>query len=143
MIEKEAICHLEWSTEGSFGLQVEQLEDPRSVVDEIVKRCHQKQLMSLYKVPTFKDSEEFLQSVAFQRGRLLPGGIGDSSSAARVILHDWHNGKIPYYTVPPTRDSAKYSDAQIMDSWREEFNADKVRPFPPKIEEPKPCEKGS
>lgn len=94
-----------------------------------MKRCPQKQLMSLYKVPEFKDSEDFLQNVAFQRGRLLPGGIGDSSSAARVVLHDWHNGKIPYYTLPPERDMNAFQEAEIVDSWREDFNADKVGIF--------------
>lgn len=94
---------------------------------EMLKRCPAKQLMALYKVPAFKDCDEFLQSVAFQRGKLLPGGIGDAKSAARVLLHDWHNGKIQYYTTPPKRDSSGHDGAAIMPEWSEAFNAEKVR----------------
>ena len=107
-------------------MQVEQVEAPELIAAEVLRRCPAKQLMALYKVPAFKDTDEFLQSVAFQRGKLLPGGIGDAKSAARVVLHDWHNGKIPYYTLPPTRESSGQQEAAIMPSWGEAFNADKV-----------------
>lgn len=93
---------------------------------EIVKRCPAKQLMALYKVPAFQDTDEFLQSVAFQRGKLLPGGIGDAKSAARIMLHDWHNGKIAYYTLPPKREGSNVTGAAILPSFSEAFNADKV-----------------
>ena len=102
------------------------MEDPRSVVEEIVKRCPAKQLMLLYRVPAFKDAEDFLQNVAFQRGRLLPGGIGDPASAARIVLHDWHNGKIPYYTSPPQRGTGEHQEAAILTGWSEAFNAEKA-----------------
>ena len=85
--------------------------------------------MALYKVPAFKDCDEFLQSVAFQRGKLLPGGIGDAKSAARVVLHDWHNGKIAYYTMPPKRDGSVHAGASILPSFSEAFNAEKVCPL--------------
>lgn len=82
--------------------------------------------MALYKVPAFKDAEEFLQHVAFQRGRLLPGGIGDVRTAAQIVLHDWHNGRILYYTMPPARGDITHQDAALVSAWSEEFNADKV-----------------
>ena len=107
-------------------VQVEQVEAPELIAAEVLSRCPAKQLMAVYKVPAFKDCDEFLQSVAFQRGKLLPGGIGDAKSAARVVLHDWHNGKIPYYTLPPTRETAGQQEAAIMTNWGEAFNADKV-----------------
>jgi len=100
-------------------------------VPEILKRCPAKQLMALYKVPAFKDADEFLQHVAFQRGRLLPGGIGDSKSAARVVLHDWHNGKIAYYTMPPRRGDGSHEEAAIVQAWGEAFSAERVSPLPP------------
>lgn len=110
-----------------MAVQVEQLDDPQSIVAEILQRCSAKQLMALYKVPAFKDADEFLQHVAFQRGKLLPSGVGDAHSAACVVLHDWHNGKIAYYTMPPKRGDGKHEDAQIVTAWSEAFNAEKVR----------------
>ena len=106
--------------------QVEQLADPQAVVAEILKRCPAKQLMVLYKVPAFQDATDFLQHVAFRRGRLLPGGIGDAQSAARVVLHDWHNGKLGYYTQPPKRGDGSHEEAAVVDAWGEAFDADKV-----------------
>ena len=106
--------------------QVEQLSAPETVVPEILKRCPAKQLMALYKVPAFRDADEFLQHVAFQRGRLLPGGIGDAKSAARVVMHDWHNGRIAYYTMPPRRGDGAHEEAAIVQAWGEAFNADRV-----------------
>lgn len=103
------------------------MEGPELIVEEILKRCPPKQLMALYKVPAYKDADEFLQHVAFQRGKLLPGGIGDSKSAARVVLHDWHNGKIAYYTMPPKRGDGSHEEAAIVASWSEAFSADKVQ----------------
>lgn len=105
------------------------MEAPELIAAEVLKRCPAKQLMALYKVPAFKDCDEFLQSVAFQRGKLLPGGIGDAKSAARVVLHDWHNGKIAYYTLPPARESSGQQEAAIMPSFGEAFNADRVSSF--------------
>ncbi len=108
-------------------MQVEQVEAPELIAAEVLNRCPAKQLMALYKVPAFKDCDDFLQNVAFQRGKLLPGGIGDAKSAARVVLHDWHNGKIPYYTLPPVRETIGQQEAVIMPSFGEAFNADKVK----------------
>lgn len=106
------------------GVQVEQLSDPQSIAAEIVRRCPAKQLMLLYRVPAFKDADEFLQHVAFRRGQLLPGGVGDADSAARTVLHDWHNGKIAYYAQPPERKGT--GTAQLVAEWAEDFDADKV-----------------
>ena len=111
-------------------LQVEQVESPELMAAEILKRCPAKQLMALYKVPAFQGTDEFLQSVAFQRGKLLPGGIGDARSAARILLHDWHNGKIAYYTLPPKREGSSLNEDTILPSFSLAFNAEKVTSNP-------------
>jgi len=122
----ETLCPPPSPPPDACRIQVEQLSAPETIVPEILKRCPAKQLMALYKVPAFKDSDDFLQHVAFQRGRLLPGGIGDSKSAARVVLHDWHNGKIAYYTMPPRRGDGTHEEAAIVQAWGEAFNAERV-----------------
>jgi nuclear GTP-binding protein len=35
---------------------------------------------------------------------LFKGGAADLDTAARMVLQDWNNGKLKYYTVPQTQD---------------------------------------
>jgi nuclear GTP-binding protein len=86
-------------------VKVEQLEDPVLPVAEIVKRCPAKQLMTLYKVPAYKDVDGFLTHVATARGKLRRGGVVDTSAAARIVLQDWNDGRIPYFTRPSKRQT--------------------------------------
>ncbi|MCI09788.1 guanine nucleotide-binding-like protein, partial [Trifolium medium] len=64
------------------------------------------------------------QIVATVRGKLKKGGIVDIDAAARIVLHDWNEGKIPYYTMPPVRDQAEPSEAKIVSEFSKEFNID-------------------
>ncbi|CAN6292567.1 unnamed protein product [Urochloa humidicola] len=105
--------------------RVEKMEDPISPVKEILSICPHDKLLSLYKVPSFSSVDEFLQKVATLRGKLKKGGIVDVEAAARIVLHDWNEGKIPYYTLPPKRDAGEDSDAVII-SGGKEFNIDEI-----------------
>ncbi|KHG13197.1 Guanine nucleotide-binding protein-like 3 [Gossypium arboreum] len=60
------------------------------------------------------------------RGKLKKGGIVDVEAAARIILHDWNEGKIPYYTMPPGRNQEEPSEARIVTELGKEFNVDEV-----------------
>ena len=46
-------------------------------------------------------------------------------SAARLVIQDWHSGRIPYYTVPPQRDTSGDTpqDVQLVPGWAPEFDA--------------------
>ncbi|CAI2164542.1 3340_t:CDS:2 [Funneliformis geosporum] len=108
-------------------IKVELLDDPIPPVELIVSRCRPEQLMSRYSVPMFRNTNEFLLLLARQRGKLRRGGIPDIDSAAKIVLHDWNSGKIPYYTVPPT--TAKDNvilDSTIVSTWSKEFNLNEV-----------------
>ncbi|KAG8892930.1 hypothetical protein FRB99_002344, partial [Tulasnella sp. 403] len=83
-----------WSLEG--------LEDPALVVEGIVGRVPAETLQTMYGVPPFKDTQEFLTMVSLVRGKLGKGGKPDLNTAALAIVHDWNIGKIPFYTVPPS-----------------------------------------
>lgn len=107
-------------------VKVEQLEDPALPVAEIVKRCPAKQLMELYKVPAFSDVDGFLVHVATARGKLRRGGAVDTAAAARIVLQDWNDGRIPYYTLPTKRDTEVEGSAAVVSSWGAEFDADEV-----------------
>ncbi|XP_009788644.1 guanine nucleotide-binding protein-like NSN1 [Nicotiana tabacum] len=106
--------------------RIEKLDDPVGPVKEILKLCPERMLVTIYKVPTFDSVDDFLQKVATVRGRLKKGGIVDVDAAARIVLHDWNEGKIPYYTLPPTRNEGEHSEATIVSELGKEFNIDEV-----------------
>ncbi|KAK3150048.1 hypothetical protein QOZ80_3AG0227060 [Eleusine coracana subsp. coracana] len=106
--------------------RVEKMDDLVSPVKEILSLCPHEKLLSLYKVPSFSTVDDFLQKVATLRGKLKKGGIVDVEAAARIVLHDWNEGKIPYYTLPPKRDAVEESDAVIISDAGKEFNIDEI-----------------
>ncbi|XP_062202484.1 guanine nucleotide-binding protein-like NSN1 isoform X1 [Phragmites australis] len=106
--------------------RVEKMDDLISPVKEILSLCPHEKLLSLYKVPSFSSVDDFLQKVATLRGKLKKGGIVDVEAAARIVLHDWNEGKIPYYTQPPKRDAVEDSDAVIISEAGKEFNIDEI-----------------
>ncbi|KAJ1432425.1 P-loop containing nucleoside triphosphate hydrolase, partial [Sesbania bispinosa] len=106
--------------------RIEKLNDPISPVKEILKLCPARVLVTLYKIPSFDSVDDFLQKVASVRGKLKKGGIVDIEATARIILHDWNEGKIPYYTMPPVRDQGEPSEAKIVSEFSKEFNIDEV-----------------
>lgn len=104
-------------------LKVEQIEDPITPVSKIVERCASpEQLMALYQIPAFRDTSEFLLHVARRQGKLLKGGLPNFEAAAKAVLNDWNQGKIPYYTSPPVIQKAAANEAAIVASWAPEFD---------------------
>ncbi|KAG9439022.1 hypothetical protein H6P81_019187 [Aristolochia fimbriata] len=104
--------------------RIEKLDDPVGPVREILGLCPGEKLMSLYKLPSFSSADEFLQKVATIRGKLKKGGIIDIEAAARIVLHDWNEGKIPYYTLPPSRNQGENLELAIVSELGKEFSVD-------------------
>ena len=48
-------------------------------------------------------------------------------AAARMLLHDWNDGRIAYYTMPPARPDHGHASAAVVPAWGAEFNADEAR----------------
>ncbi|WIA32487.1 hypothetical protein OEZ86_003306 [Tetradesmus obliquus] len=108
------------------AIKVERLADPLTPVGEIMKRVPSKQLMAVYKIGAFAGVDQFLQLIAAARGKLKKGGIVDVEAAARIVLQDWNEGRIPYYTLPPKAKNTQYNTAEVVTSWAAEFDADTV-----------------
>ena len=104
-------------------VKIEQLDDPVLPVAEIVRRCPPKQLMTIYKIPSFTDVDGFLTHVATARGKLKKGGVVDLVASARIILQDWNDGKIPYFTRPGQRKSEIEGTAAVVNDWGADFDA--------------------
>ncbi|KAI0274481.1 P-loop containing nucleoside triphosphate hydrolase protein [Russula aff. rugulosa BPL654] len=84
----------------------EDVDDPISVVEEILARTQTERLMKIYNLPTFTSTLEFLTMLALSTGRLLKGGTPDILSAARQVLVDWNHQKIPFFSEPPVLHAA-------------------------------------
>merc|ERR1712137_1528306 len=107
-------------------VKVEKIADPIQPIEAILRKCNPQKLMVHYKIPEFANAQEFLSNVARRRGKLLKGGIPDYNDAARIVLQDWNNGGISYYTVPPADkvDQNPHVSAQIVNSFSQEFDID-------------------
>ena len=62
--------------------------------------------------------------------------VHDASEISESLtdyVQDWHDGKIPYYTLPPERGSVVKGSAEVVSAWAQEFDADQVScpPFLP------------
>lgn len=82
-------------------MQVEQIEDPLEPAAEVVRRCEQKQLMTIYRVGAYSDAEDLLRKIATARGKLKPGGI----PMVEVCFH---------YASPDTQSGAKTLRSRVV-----------------------------
>ncbi|KAI0260599.1 P-loop containing nucleoside triphosphate hydrolase protein [Gloeopeniophorella convolvens] len=74
----------------------EDIDDPISVVEQILQRTEQEKIMKIYDLPAYTSAIEFLTMLALSSGRLLKGGSPDVLAAARQVLADWNHQKIPF-----------------------------------------------
>ncbi|KAK7339111.1 hypothetical protein VNO77_19755 [Canavalia gladiata] len=130
LLDCPGVVMLKSENDASIALKnckrIEKLNDPISPVKEILKLCPARLLVTLYKIPSFDSVDDFLRMVATVRGKLRKGGIVDIDAAARIVLYDWNEGKIPYYTMPPVRDQGGHAEANIVSEFSKEFNINEV-----------------
>ena len=60
----------------------------------------------------------------------MMGMAGHAQAAARMLLHDWNDGRIAYYTLPPQRPDHGHASAEVVPAWSAGFNADEARLAP-------------
>jgi len=46
----------------------------------------------------------------------------DVVAAAKIVLQDWNDGKIPYFTMPPKRNSEVKGSSVVVGAWSGEFD---------------------
>ncbi|KAK4538828.1 hypothetical protein CDCA_CDCA20G4853 [Cyanidium caldarium] len=128
------------------AIPVDRLEDPVLAAELVLRRCgyNADGALSLrYQLPacTLADVEEaderapaltrlFLSLLAKRRGKLRKGGVLDVEAAARLLVSDWADGTIPYYTLPrriglPERVQL---GAAVVGEWTREFELDETEP---------------
>ncbi len=105
-------------------VRVEKLEDATEYIGEIINRVKPEYLRRAYKLKGWKDAEDFLGQVALGAGKLCKGGDPDLNTAAKMVLHDWQRGKIPFFTLPEGSLDEKPEIRRKKDSTNEEDEED-------------------
>ncbi|KAI4366079.1 hypothetical protein MLD38_022002 [Melastoma candidum] len=90
-------------------VRVTNLEDASEHIGEVLKRVKKEHLQRAYKIKDWADDNDFLLQLCRSTGKLLKGGEPDVTTAAKMVLHDWQRGKIPFF-VPPPRQEGESSD---------------------------------
>lgn len=83
--------------------RVENISAPQDHIQELLSRVQPRHLIRTYgsSIRDYTDADDFLERLARSSGRLLKGGEPDLKTTAKMVLHDWLKGKIPYFTKPP------------------------------------------
>ena len=83
--------------------RVENISAPQDHIHVLLSRVQPRHLIRTYgaAIRDYTDADDFLERLARSSGRLLKGGEPDLKTAAKMVLHDWLKGKIPYFTKPP------------------------------------------
>ncbi|XP_078520677.1 guanine nucleotide-binding protein-like 3-like protein [Lissotriton helveticus] len=108
-------------------VKIEQLVDPVGPVEAILRRCNKEQIMQHYNIPDFKNTMEFLALLSKRQGKLRKGGVPDHEKAAKIVLTDWTNGKISYFTHPPeTHTLPTHISAEIVTEMGKAFDFEEL-----------------
>ncbi|KAI3878843.1 hypothetical protein MKX03_000653 [Papaver bracteatum] len=87
-------------------VRVTNLEDATEHIGEVLKRVKKEHLRRAYKINDWVDQEDFLTQLCRISGKLLKGGEPDMTCAAKMVLHDWQRGRIPFFVPPPKLNNA-------------------------------------
>lgn len=82
-------------------VRIESIKEPENHVQALLDRVKVEYIKKTYGIQEWKDSDDFLTQYAKKTGKLLKGAEPDLHAVAKMILHDWLRGKIPYFRPPP------------------------------------------
>lgn len=85
-------------------VRVESLEDAVEHIPQVLQRCRKQHIINTYGIFKWDDHKDFLTQLARKMGKLLPGNEPDLNSVAKIVLHDWLKGKVPFFVPPPFED---------------------------------------
>ncbi|KAI5176649.1 nuclear GTP-binding protein [Pancytospora epiphaga] len=86
------------------AIRVEKLDDPDSYVTDVIDKAGKSVVEQTYGVQ-FDNIEEFFEKMARRYGKVVKGGEPNIDLISKLLLHDWHRGKIPYFTLPSSQSA--------------------------------------
>ncbi|KAG8662815.1 nuclear/nucleolar GTPase 2 isoform X2 [Manihot esculenta] len=85
-------------------VRVTNLHDAAEHIGEVLNRVKKEHLERAYKIEDWDDENDFLIQLCKLTGKLLKGGEPDLKTAAKMVLHDWQRGRIPFFVPPPRQE---------------------------------------
>lgn len=110
--------------------RIENISAPEDHIAALLARVQPRHLIRTYgpSIRDYTDSDDFLERLARFTGKLLKGGEPDLKTAAKMVLHDWLKGKIPYFSKPPgfkdEEDLVETEEAAVPQEEEEEVSED-------------------
>ncbi|CAA2938492.1 nuclear/nucleolar GTPase 2 [Olea europaea var. sylvestris] len=101
-------------------VRVTNLEDASEHIGEVLNRVKREHLERAYKIKDWENEHDFLLQLCKSTGKLLKGGEPDLKTAAKMILHDWQRGKIPFFVPPPKQEDESTQDPIEFDVEKDE-----------------------
>ncbi|KZV18134.1 nucleolar GTP-binding protein 2-like [Dorcoceras hygrometricum] len=95
-------------------VRVTNLQDASEHIGEVLHRVKKEHLLRAYKISDWEDADDFLVQLCKSTGKLLKGGEPDHMTAAKMVLHDWQRGKIPFEEGDEQKDGDGETD-QVVD----------------------------
>lgn len=88
-------------------VRIEQLRQADDYVHTLLERVKPEYILKTYGVAQWRDHIDFLEQYASKIGKLLKGGEPDINAAAKLVLHDFQRGRLPYFVAPPGYSAAR------------------------------------
>ena len=95
-------------------IRTEEIKEPIEIVNKIIQKVNLDYLVNVYNVDfsVLKNEnltcEKFLYLIGQKMGKIKKGGIVDLDKCARIVINDWNEGKIKYFTCPPGIDKNEF-----------------------------------
>jgi len=102
-------------------VRIENLSFPEDFITPILERVKPEYITATYGVTSWTDTIDFLGKYAKLTGKLLKGAEPDTATVAKMILHDWQRGKIPYFVCPPFEDDEE-KDVEMKENDKEQID---------------------
>ncbi|XP_072993691.1 nuclear/nucleolar GTPase 2 [Typha latifolia] len=97
-------------------VRVTNLQDASEHIGEVLNRVKKEHLQRAYKIKDWVDETDFLVQLSKSTGKLLKGGEPDLTTAAKMVLHDWQRGKIPFFVPPPQQnEGSQPEDSNLIE----------------------------
>ena len=95
-------------------LELKKLKNLLKLLIKLFKKLKFDYLINIYNVDfsVLKNEkltcEKFLYLIGQKMGKIKKGGIVDLDKCARIVINDWNEGKIKYFTCPPGIDKNEF-----------------------------------
>lgn len=77
---------------------------------DVLERAKKHHIINTYEITEWEDHIDFMTQLAHKTGKLLKKGEPDLNAVAKLILHDWIRGKIPYFVPPPMSEGEEIEE---------------------------------